>query len=277
MMRCIFRLILAALLLPCLAALAGEPTALHTFIEADAEMKWGADGKTGLCPEILKAIARRDAGLKFLWDAYPVPQKRLVAEVELGRIDFACALGRTPEREQQLVIPPIALYDDALVAAVRREDSLVLNALADLKKLPPGDIILLTYGARLVGRLGELGIHQIDEGAKRPGDNLQKLARGRGRVFLYHEPGMAWEIRRAGLEDKLKILPTVLSVDQHYLLLSRHVPQALVRRIAEVLTALKNDGELHNIAARWSPRLDASEHHAAQIERNPTAPAVAEN
>ncbi|HEY8026227.1 MAG TPA: transporter substrate-binding domain-containing protein [Burkholderiaceae bacterium] len=262
-MRFDIRQIAAMLLLPCLQAMAADPIVLHTFIEADAEMKWGVDGKTGLCPEILKAIAHKDAGLKFVWDSYPVPQKRLVAEVEVGRIDFACALGRTPEREQQLIIPPIALYDDSLVAAVRRGDPLVLNALPDLKKLPLQDIILLTYGARLVGRLGELGIHQVDDGAKRPGDNLQKLARGRGRVFLFHEPGMAWEIRRAGLQDKLKILPTILSVDQHYLVLSRHATPEVVRRISDALTQLRNDGTLHNIAAHWSPRIDALSNHSA--------------
>jgi ABC-type amino acid transport substrate-binding protein len=257
------------LFFPCLYALAAEPIVLYTYMEADAEMKWNVDGKNGICPEILRAITRADAGLKFAWADYPVPQKRLVADLELGRIDVACALGRTAEREQKLIVAPVPLYDDALVAAVRKGDTLVVNELADLGKLPPGDIILLTYGARLVGRLGDLGIRQIDDGAKRPGDNLQKLARGRGRVFLYHEPGMAWEIRRAGLEDKLEILPGVLSVDQHYLWLSRAATPELVRRITDALRRLENDGTLRTIAARWSLRDDHAVHRSAVKNHKP--------
>jgi len=266
------RCLLALLVFTCLPALAADTVVLHTYMESDAEMKWDADGKRGICPEIFRAITRRDAGLKFRWEDYPVPQKRLVADLELGHIDVACALGRTAEREQQLVMAPVALYDDGLVAAVRKGDALVVNDLADLRKLPPDDIILLTYGARLVGRLGDLGIHQIDDGAKRPGDNLQKLVRGRGRVFLFHEPGMAWEIHRAGLDDKVEVLPGVLSVDQHYLWLSPHMAPELVRRISRALSELENDGTLRHIAARWSLR-DDQDVRSAGKNRKPRTPA----
>ncbi len=253
--------------LRCGAAQAAEPFVLHTEMEAEAVMKWSADGKEGICPEILRALSRRDARLQFAWKDYPVPQKRLVVEVEQGSIDFACGLGRTPERERQLVIAPVALYDDALVAAVRKGDALVLGDLADLKKLPPSDVILLTYGARLAGRLAALGIHQIDDGAKRPGENLEKLTRGRGRVFLYHEPGMAWEIQHASLEDKVEILPVILSVDEHYLMLSRRVPPEVVKRVSDALAQLKGDGTLHNIALHWSPGLRAASRHGASQAR----------
>lgn len=246
----------ALLLVPCLAMASGAPVSLRTEMEAGAEMKWNIDGKGGICPEVLHAITRRDPGLAFTWSNSPVPQKRLVAEAEQGRIDIACGLGRTPEREQSLAMLPVPLYDDALVAAVRKGDSLELGTLSDLGKLPAGDAILLTYGARLVGRLAEMGIHQVDDGARRPADNLEKLVRGRGRVFLYHEPGMAWEIRQAGLNDKIDILPAVLSIDQHYLWVSRRVPPDVVKRIGEALIRMKSDGSLRAIARRWSPGLD---------------------
>ncbi|HEX8956627.1 MAG TPA: transporter substrate-binding domain-containing protein [Burkholderiaceae bacterium] len=245
----------ALLLLPCLHAPAAGAVTLRTEVEADASMKWVAGGTSGICPEVLRAISRKDPGIEFAWSAGPVPQKRVVAEAETGRIDVVCGLGRTPEREQQLVIPAVVLYDDTLVAAVRAGDPLRVSDLAELKKLPPSDTVLLTHGARLVGRLAELGVRQVDEGARSPADNLEKLVRGRGRVFLFHEPGMAWEIRQAHLEDKVEVLPAILSVDQHYLMLSRRVPSELVKRITAALTALKNDGTLHDIAARWSPGL----------------------
>ncbi|HEX7644027.1 MAG TPA: ABC transporter substrate-binding protein [Burkholderiaceae bacterium] len=261
-------LYLALTLLPCLHAAAGGIT-LRTEMEADAAMKWAAGGGSGICPEVLRAISRKDPGIEFAWGADPVPQKRVVAEAEAGRIDVVCGLGRTPEREQQLVIPAVVLYDDTLVAAVRAGDSLRVSELAELKKLPPSDTILLTHGARLVGRLAELGVRQVDEGAKSPADNLEKLVRGRGRVFLFHEPGLTWEIRQAHLEDKVEVLPAVLSVDQHYLMLSRRVPAEQVKRITAALIELKNDGTLHEIAARWSPGL--RRRHGASQEREASA------
>lgn len=263
--------VVSLLLLPCICAQAASAITLHTDVEADAAMKWAGGGKSGICPEVLRAISRKDAGIEFAWGADPVPQKRLVVEAEMGRIDIVCGLGRTPEREKQLVIPSVALYDDTLVAAVRAGDTLRLNDLADLKKLAPSDIILLTYGARLVGRLAELGIHQVDDGARTPADNLGKLVRGRGRVFLFHEPGMAWEVRQAGLEDRVEVLPNTLSVDQHYLMLSRRVPADVVRRINAALAELKSDGTLHNIALRWSPGLRPSGRHGAAMEPEASA------
>ncbi|MBV8634643.1 MAG: ABC transporter substrate-binding protein [Burkholderiaceae bacterium] len=255
----------ALMLLPCLPAQA-ESMALHTDMEADASMKWTADGKGGICPEVLRAIMRRDPSIELSWSTNPVPQKRLVAEAEQGKVDFVCGLGRTPEREQQLVILPTILYEDTMVAAVRMGDTLRISELADLKKLPPTDTILLTYGARAAGRLAKMGIRQVDDGGRTPADNLGKLVRGRGRVFLYHEPGMAWEIRRAHLEDKVEELPVALSVDQHYLMLSHSVPPEVVKRIGAVLAELKSDGTLRNITAHWSPGLRSANHAVPERE-----------
>ena len=227
---------------------------LGTQIEADSEPKWRDDGKSGLCPDILRAMMRKDAGLRVVWPARAVPQRRLTAQLEHGLLDLACALGRTDERDQLFAIPPTALYEDKLVAAVRAGDHLQLRGLGDLAHLPAGDKVLVNSGARLVERLDKLGVTHVDDGGKQPADNLQKLALGRGRVFLFHEPGMAWEIHRAGLAGKLQVLPTPLSTDPHYLMLSRQLPPQTVARIANVLLQLDKDGTLRTIAARWSYR-----------------------
>ncbi|MES2151369.1 MAG: transporter substrate-binding domain-containing protein [Pseudomonadota bacterium] len=250
-------LLLAALCLSA-AAPAADVATLRTGMESGAELKWNADGKRGLCPEILRAIMRHTPSLKIVWSNRPMPQKRLVAEVESGHLDLACALGRTPERDAHFTIPDVALYNNTLVAALRNGDALRLTRLEDLKQLASHELILVNGGARLVERLREKGIVQVDEGGKHPEDNLRKLALGRGRVFLYHEPGMAWEIERAGLTGKLRIAPAVLSVDPHYLLLSPRVPPALAARISAALNQLKSDGSLRAIALHWSPRIDIS-------------------
>jgi ABC-type amino acid transport substrate-binding protein len=235
-----------------------QPTAsadvvtLRTQIEADSEPKWRDNGKSGLCPDILRAMMREDAGLRVVWPAHAVPQRRLTAQLERGLLDLVCALGRTDEREQLFAIPPTVLYEDKLVAAVRAGDPLHLRSLGDLTHLPAGDRVLVNGGARLVERLDKLGVPNVDDGGRQPADNLQKLAIGRGRVFLFHEPGMGWEIHRAGLAAKLQVLPAPLSTDPHYLMLSGQLPPQTVARIANVLRQLDKDGTLRDIAARWS-------------------------
>jgi ABC-type amino acid transport substrate-binding protein len=238
--------------LPASCQSAADQVVLRTRMETDAELKWRPDGQSGLCPEILQAIMRRAPELKIEWPGQAVPQRRLVAQLDQGVLDLACALGRTPERERSFTIPDVVLYHDQLLAAVRAGDGLKLTGLRDLAALPPGDVVLVNSGARLVQRLRELGVTQVDEGGRRPEENLRKLALKRGRVFLYHEPGMHWEIYRAGLARELQVLPTVLSSDPHYLLLSRRLPPATVLRLTEALRQLRDDGSLHGIAARWS-------------------------
>ena len=245
---------LAALLLlaACMHAQAAEPLALRTSIEANSELKWRPDGRSGLCPDILRALERSDGALKVSWSPQRTPQRRLVEDVARGRIDLACALGRTQEREERFAIPDVILYNNELVAAVRQGDPLQLASLAELARLPAPDVVLVNAGARLVARLREMGVAHVDEGGKNPQDNLRKLAAGRGRVYLYHEPGMRWEIGRAGLGAQLQVLNVALSTDAHYLLLSPQLPRATVQRITQALRNMHADGSLRAITVRWS-------------------------
>ncbi len=233
-------------------AQAAEPLALRTSIEANSALKWRADGRSGLCPEILRALERSDGALKVSWSMQRMPQRRLVEDVARGRLDLACALGRTPEREERFIIPDISLYNNELVAAVRQGDALQLAGLQDLARLPRSDVVLVNAGARLVARLREMGVAHVDEGGKSPEDNLHKLAAGRGRVFLYHEPGMRWELAHAGLAAQVQVLGVALSTDAHYLLLSPQLAPATVQRITQALRNMHADGSLRAITARWS-------------------------
>lgn len=243
------------LLLSCASAWA-QGGVLQTRMETDSGVKWvdQDQGQSGICPDILNALAKRLGDTRILWSdiQHTLPQQRLLAEVQAGRLDLACAFGTNPARAKAFAIPETVIYINRLVAAVRHDDVLELHTLEDLRALPASDTVLVNWGARLVERLHQLGVPQVDQGGERPEDNLRKLAAGRGRVYLYHEPGMSWEIARNGMENKLKILPAALSKDEHYLLVSRSVDPAMLARLRQALLHMQKDGTLAAITAKWS-------------------------
>lgn len=234
--------------------LAAEPLVLHTRIETDSGVKWGGDGNSGICPDILNALSKRLVDAKIVWGevSEALPQRRLLAEVQMGHLDLACAFGKSDEKSKAFYIPETSIYMNHLVAVVRSNDTLSLAQLNDLRKLEDADVVLLNFGARLVDRLHQIGVKHVDQGAERPDENFKKLVLGRGRVYLYHEPGMSWELARSGLTTKLKVLPTHLSADQHYLLVSHAVPDAVRLQMEHALDTLKHDGSLAQIEAKWS-------------------------
>jgi ABC-type amino acid transport substrate-binding protein len=196
---------------------AADVITLRTAAEIESAPKWINGTADGLCPDILHAIEKQDPGLRFTGQSQAIPQLRLLSYVASGELDVACGMSHRPDRDADFVVPPTVHYEDRLVAIVAAGDKLELQSLDDLKKLPASDTILLNSGARLEQRLNKMGIKQIDAGAHLPQDNLKKLIAKRGRVFLYHDIGTAWEIQQSGLIGQLRVLPTVLDVSQHYL------------------------------------------------------------
>jgi polar amino acid transport system substrate-binding protein len=253
-LRCT-QLLTAAVLL-CVSQVFAADTLMHTSVESDADLEWSDDGASGLCPDIFKAIEKRDHSLKFSWTKTARPERRLMSELAIGDLDVACGFVRTPEREQQFQVPDVVLYEKTLIAVVRNGDPLDLNILSDLKKLAPADVVLVNSGAQMAGRLRQIGIGNIDDGGRRTEDNLQKLILGRGRVFLYDDPAIDWDAHHPAVSGKLHAIPAALDVDRHYMFLSRKLQPDVIKRITAILTQLRNDGTLRDLAEKWSTRVE---------------------
>jgi ABC-type amino acid transport substrate-binding protein len=237
-------------------AWAAETVALRTGILAQSDFEWTADGEHGLCPDIFKAVQKIDPGLQFTWNKPALPERRLLSELGVGDIDVACGFERTPEREQQFQIPEVVLFEKTLVAVVRDGDGLDLNSFTDLKALAGKDTILVDAGSQVPARLRQLGVLKVDEGAASSSINLQKLLMGRGRVFLYDDPAVDWEARRAHFGAKLHAIPAALDVTRYYMLLSQRLPPALAQRLGKALARLRDNGSLREIIERWAPRVE---------------------
>jgi ABC-type amino acid transport substrate-binding protein len=244
-----------ATLLACLiisSQVQGGVFAIRTAPEVNAAPKWLDDGRAGLCADVLHAIEAATPSIRFTFPEGALPQTRLMQYLASDKLDIACGIGRRPGDTVDYVVLPTVVYEDRLVGAVRAADDLRLDSLDDLRSLGRDNVILLNHGARLVERLHAMGLTQLDADANGPEQNLKKLAAGRGRLFLYHEPGLSWEIDRSGLAGQLRVLPTEFEVGQHYMMVSRRLARPAIEALAGALAAAEQRGDLRRIIGRWS-------------------------
>ena len=249
-------LLFGSLLLCAAHVWAAEAMALRAGVLAQSDFEWAPDGEHGLCPDIFKAVQKIDPELQVSWSKPALPERRLLSELGVGDLDVACGFTRTREREHQFRIPDVVLYEKTLVAVVRDGDSLDLNSFADLKALAGKDTILVNAGSQVPERLRQLGVARIDEGGASSAVNLQKLVLGRGRVFLYDDPMIDWEARRAHFNGQVHAIPAALDVNRYYMLLSQRLPAATVQRFGKALARLRDDGSLREIIEHWATRVE---------------------
>ncbi|QNM96072.1 substrate-binding periplasmic protein [Chitinimonas koreensis] len=249
------RIPLAALVAALAFGQAGAVTTIRTAAQTESEPKYlpAEDGKgiRGLCVDLYRAIEQADPNLRFVGDQAALPLKRLETMVERGELDAFCGLVRNAEREARFVYAEPALYNVAYRVAIRADDRVSVAGWDDVRKLGADGILLVNQGSGAVKRLEEFGGLKIDAGGRTTGENLSKLLAGRGRFYYYRTPGLKGEIRRAGLADKIRILPATLDVTPFYLLFNKAVPRATVEAVNRALAQLQARGELARILDRW--------------------------
>ncbi len=236
--------------------LAADSGVLRAGILAQSDFEWSADGERGLCPDVFKALQKRDPLLHFTWAKPALPERRLLSELGSGDVDAACGFVRTPERERLFRIPDVVLYEKTLVAVVRDGDRLDLNSFTDLRALGGNDVVLVNTGSQVPTRLRQLGLAKIDDGGSSSAVNLQKLMLGRGRVFLYDDPAVDWEAHRAHFSGRVHAIPAALDVDRYYMLLSPRLSADTVTRVSKALQRMRDDGSLREIIERWATRIE---------------------
>ena len=208
-------------------------------------------GTTGFCPDVLRAIERVDPNIRFSGESSFEPSLRMLDGLAAGRLDVACALAFTKERTDKAVFLRPPLFTTDYVLAARTDDPIVINSVDDLRKLGADSAVLGVRGMQILRRLAEQeGIH-AEEGGNTPKANLEKLASGRGRFFLYRSVGMKTVIKEAGLEAKIRIVPAVIIRTELYMLASRHLPKAQVDELEQAIEKLKQSGELARIYTKW--------------------------
>jgi polar amino acid transport system substrate-binding protein len=249
--RC--RIWLCALLLctaPCMAHDIRTAAPMGTepkFQDADAP----AHGIVGICIDILRAMERLDPRIKFSGDQTWLPLTRIYQELASGVEDASCGFAHTADRDRNFdyIGPPLYTIDYRLM--VRMDDTVSINSWDDVRKLGANGVVLANRGFSATNVLEGLGGITVDAQSNSPLLNLQKLIAGRGRFFMHRGPGIQRYLARAGVADKVKILPTVMYSTQLYFVTSKHIDPQLKERLTRALIQLDKSGQLASLVRRW--------------------------
>lgn len=213
--------------------------------------KWITRGgrPDGVCPEILAAIEQVEPRLKFtgLQNYRSVPS--IEQGLESGSVQGACALLDTERRRKIATVAgkPLYLVRHRLAAAAA--DKAEVGNYDDLMRLKP--LITTSRGAAYTEQLRVLGL-EVDDSTGDNITNLRKLIAGRGRFYYMNELTLAWMLREHKLQDKVRVLPTVLKEEPIYFWLSKKTDPQTVKLVNQALLKLKSTGELSRIYERWA-------------------------
>jgi ABC-type amino acid transport substrate-binding protein len=223
---------------------------IHTAAQESSDPKFVAivkDGKPavgGICVDIMRAVERVDPSLKFVGDQSWQPRLRLEAGALAGSLDVICGSLRSRERLSKFDFIDTPIFSVDYVLAVRADDPVHVENWEDVRMLGDDGIILVIQGFGVVDILQQIGGLKIDASANSSKSNLDKLFARRGRFFCHRSPGMATEIRHAGMSDKIKVLPTVMLKENFYMIVSRKMAPDNARKLSAALALLSSKGEL---------------------------------
>ncbi|HYD78535.1 MAG TPA: transporter substrate-binding domain-containing protein [Paucimonas sp.] len=250
--------LLIALLPAAAAAHAAGATLLRTAAQTGTEPKYIAhakDGKSaivGLCVDIDRAIERIEPTLRIVGDQEWQPTARLEEGMAAGAMDIACGLSRNKEREAKFTYIEPPLFPVRYFLVARADDNVRIDSWDDVRRLGDNGVILIPHRFGPIARLKDMGGLTIDSGAPDSKTNLLKLVAGRGRFYYHRSPGIVSEIRKAGVEDKVKILPTVMDRQLFYMVVGKSVAPDAVEKLQRAIAALEKSGELKRLIDKWN-------------------------
>lgn len=203
-----------------------------------------ADGKaSGLCIEIMRLLEAK-GDFRFVYDASYTPSKRIESKLRSGEADIHFGWAKNPEREAFLNYGN-DLYVNRFVGAVRINDKVDFNTATDLINLGERGQVLAVFGIASTGHLQKIPGLKVDDGGKTLAANLEKLAGGRGRVFVYHQLGISYELQLPQNKDRFKMVKidwennTSLHDTPQYVVFSKKLPADIVAKVNAALTRYK--------------------------------------
>lgn len=245
--------VLACTLLPAARASPASPMfTLQTAAQDNNAIKYSPNGKhKGLCNDVLNAIERVEPGLRFTGQDQPMSLARIESALAEGQLDVFCALIRTEAREAKYGFIDVPVYVVRHKIAVRAGDNVQVQTLDDIRKLGPGNVVIVAKGTAHEELLKRQPGLTVDASARDLDVNLRKLLHGRGR-FLYHtENALLRYIEMEKLGGKIKLLPATLKEDGLYFAVSRSLPAASADMLRHALQQLADRGVLKKIYADY--------------------------
>ncbi len=245
------RLLPALVLAVASSIAAAAPITLRVLAQESIPPKWLREGNVmaGVCPDIMAAIERLEPRLRFARDIGARSIPMLEQGLANGSIDGACALLDTERRREIALIVGPPLYAVRHRLAARRDDGAVIASMADLVRLKP--LINTQRSAAYADQLRSHGL-QVDDSSGDNVVNLRKVIAGHGRFFYINELTLTWLMEQAQFKGKVRMLDWVVKEEPIYFYVSKKSPAGAAPLLGRALRALKENGELARIYARWA-------------------------
>jgi polar amino acid transport system substrate-binding protein len=224
---------------------------LRVMAQESLPPKWLLrDGRAdGVCPDILAAIEKIEPRLRFRGQTELRSIPAIERALDSGNIDCSCALLDTDRRRQIAVVAGPALYVVRHKLAAAIGDKVVIDNFDDLVRIRP--LITTSRGAGYSDQLRVMGL-KVDDSTGDNLVNLKKIIAGHGRIFYMNDLTLNWLVREYGLDDKVRILPSVMREEPVFFWVGRKTPPASARLVDQALWKLKASGELARIYGRWA-------------------------
>lgn len=250
-MRIQWRLVLGLGLVFALAAPGLSAQTLRTAAQ-DSSPKFvmQRDGSVaGISVDVMRAIERVDASIRFTGEQTFVPFKRIEIMLERGDLDVFLGFVKNDERARKFVYVEPPIYRVADVLLVREDDPIDVQRLEDIVPMTNA-IVLVSAGTAQASQLKRMSIN-VDDGGKSVATNLQKLMLNRGRLLMQSEVEVVNSVREQGMEELVRILPARFNESGRYLAFAKHVPESTITKVQTALEKLSKSGELANIYSRY--------------------------
>ncbi|ASP37938.1 hypothetical protein CHH28_04260 [Bacterioplanes sanyensis] len=207
---------------------------------------------TGLDLDIAKAVLA-DMGCKV--EFVQRPWKRLLLEIEQGKVDMTASASRNAEREQYGYFSQ-PYRTESVVLFVGAGQSANYGAINGLKDIAGMDFDLgvargYYYGEEYAALEQDAAFKSKLNSAGDDVTNYKKLAAGRLDGFLADPFSAAAGLKELGLSDKVETHSTVYSDDIYFLISRKSSSQAFVDAFNQSLTAMKSDGRLQGIIDQY--------------------------
>lgn len=228
------------------------PLTLRSAAQAGAPAKYasGDPHRPGLCGEIAAAVMRTDPDLHIEGLNQQVPLRRLELMLSNGDLDVFFCLLKSEHRHALMRYLPVPLYRISHVLAMRVGDERTPRTWDELRAFARRQPLLLAQGTKLASTLQEADVAFI-ESARSDKEALQMLVRGRTAGVYGQDFNLRQAARGAGLASRVRIGPQVFEEETQYVVVSRHLPEAVVERLTDRLRQLSATGEIARLAERY--------------------------
>ncbi|GGY50274.1 amino acid ABC transporter substrate-binding protein [Bacterioplanes sanyensis] len=207
---------------------------------------------TGLDLDIAKAVlADMGCNVEFVQR----PWKRLLLEIEQGKVDMTASASRNAEREQYGFFSE-PYRTESVVLFVGAGQSANYSNIQGLKDIAAADFDLgiargYYYGEEYAALESDPSFKDNLQSAGDDVTNYKKLAAKRLDGFLADPFSAAASLKELGLSDKVEQHATIYSDDIYFLISRKSSSQAFVDAFNQSLSAMKADGRIQTIIDQY--------------------------